>query len=116
MDDTGADEQAHQETRALLARLAAAGDNAYSRAMVDCLMAAHQALHACTSASLLQQLRDELDVLARRCHEEAESLAVRWDTATHAISGAAASDVQAARHIARAACELSALARLKASR
>lgn len=116
MDDPGVDEQARQEARALLARLATVSDGPCGRALVDCLTSAHQALHACSSGPMLDQLRDELEVLARHCQQQADHLAARWDDATAAIGAAAASEVQAARHVARAAHELSELARLKARR
>jgi transposase-like protein len=114
MDEAGDEELVNQEARALLARLAAVGNGSFARVLVDCLASAHQALHACTSDVLLHRLRDELELLAQHCHQEAESLAARWDTATTAIGAAAASEIQAARHIARAARELAELARLKA--
>jgi hypothetical protein len=111
MDAPMEDALAAQETRALLARMARRGDDAYEQAMLSCLATAQQALHACTQPPLLRALARELADLARHCQRDADLLAQQ----VAAQDGNSPRELDAARRVADAARELAELAWLKAS-
>lgn len=106
-----AQEEAALEVRALLSRHAGHDADPYERAMRACLATAQTSLAACPSGPLLDRLTMELGELARNCERDAREADQRHEARPDATSRA---EAQAARRVARAARDLSELARAKA--